>query len=142
MKFLSNYKNFENYNSEKEINLNYYNFNYLNIPINSILSSESKEYESKFINYDLGKTTGTSLIKDSLVAYGDKNSNNNKKIAIINLSKERIDENEKTIKELENMAKKYLNISKNFNNEEDFSKKEQNQINSTINDETIINSTL
>ena len=146
MKFLSNYKNFENYNSEKEINLNYYNFNYLNIPINSILSSENKEYESKFINYDLGKTTGTSLIKDSLVAYGDKNSNNNKKISIINLSKEQIDENEKTIKELENMAKKYLNISKNFNNEEDFSKKEQNQINSTllntINDETIINSTL
>ena len=52
-------------------------------------SSNKKDYESKFINYDLGKTTGSSFSKDSIFHFTNGNDEGKKNliIKIFNLSK-------------------------------------------------------
>ena len=121
MNFLLNFNDDKNFNKEKNNNENNnnknYNPNYKNNQFNSILqSTENKEFESKFINYDLGKTTGTSQIKDSLFVFGNDHSISNNEISKINkISNHRNyfgEEKERTRDELEKLAEQFLNISK------------------------------
>lgn len=92
---------------------------FINIPYNSILDSTDKiDYESKFINYDLGKTTGTSISRDSAHVFSNKNivpkKENNKRIDIpINqILKMNVEEKERSFEEMEKLAKDYLNMTK------------------------------
>ena len=100
--------------------------NYINKQFNNILdSSDKKEFESKFINYDLGKTTGSSLSKDSFFILDIKNNNNISKN--INLSKIQGnslngEEKERTIGEMEKLANEYLNMSEYFENIDEYYK--------------------
>ena len=121
MNFLLNFNNENNFNNEKNNiinNTNNKNYNYyINNPLNSKLqSTENKEFESKFINYDLGKTTGTSQIKDSLIVFGNDDTIKNNEISKVNnLSKNQNyfgEEKERTRDELEKLAEQFLNISK------------------------------
>ena len=119
-----------NRQDEKDENNNNYLFNknnYINSPFNNLLdSTDKKEFESKFINYDLGKTTGTSLSKDSFFLFGNKkNIEKNKISKIIDSSKmEEIclnkEEKERTIEEMEKLANEYINMSKYFENTDEF----------------------
>ena len=138
MNFILNHNDEKNnnkriYNIENNYNNNF-NYNYLNIPINSILqSTENNEKESKFINYELGKATGSSQIRDSLIAFGNETSNNNDEIIkVINISKTQnnvSEENERTKDELEKLAEKYLNISKNLENKNKIYNNDKSQMN-------------
>ena len=121
MNFLLNFNDDKNFNKEKNNNENNnnknYNPNYINNQFNSILqSTENKEFESKFINYDLGKTTGTSQIKDSLFVFGNDEAISNNEISKINkISNHQNyfgEEKERTRDELEKLAEQFLNISK------------------------------
>ena len=121
MNFLLNFNDDKNFNKEKNNNENNnnknYNPNYINNQFNSILqSTENKEFESKFINYDLGKTTGTSQIKDSLFVFGNNEAISNNEISKINkISNHQNyfgEEKERTRDELEKLAEQFLNISK------------------------------
>jgi hypothetical protein len=134
-------------------NNNYYginNNNFMNIPFNSLMDSTDKiDYESKFINYDLGKTTGISLSKDSFLHFANKNSKNNEFMKINSSKKPNIDlnieENEKTQEEIEKLAKEYLSISKYWENKDEYSKCNTNKTNTittvidnnNFNDDTI-----
>ena len=134
-------------------NNNYYginNNNFMNIPFNSLMDSTDKiDYESKFINYDLGKTTGTSISKDSFLHFANKNSKNNEFMKINSSKKPNIDlnieENEKTQEEIEKLAKEYLSISKYWENKDEYSKCNTNKTNTittvidnnNFNDDTI-----
>lgn len=114
MNFLLNHK--DKKSSNNEINCNDY---FVNIPYNSILDSTDKiDYESKFINYDLGKTTGTSISRESVYALSNKNNvpkkGDNKRIEITknqNL-KMNVEEKERSFEEMEKLAKDYLNMTK------------------------------
>ena len=140
MNFLINHKDELKMNQ----NNNYYginNNNCINIPFNSLLDSTDKiDYESKFINYDLGKTTGTSISKDSFLLFGN-NKNKKNEITKINLSKNpnigiNIEEKERTPEEMEKLAKEYLNMSKFLENKDDYYKCNLNQTNTIT---TVIN---
>ena len=135
MNFLINHKennknnlNF-NCNNNEIINNNCMKFNFDDI----LDSTDKKEYESKFINYDLGKTTGTSLSKDSFFLFGNKNNEKNKNAKIFNVSKnenlEKIEEKERTQEEIEKLAKEYLNMSKYWENRDEYYKQKINQTN-------------
>ena len=125
MNFLINHQEEKNINHNNKINKN----NFINIPFNSLLdSTDKKDYESKFINYDLGKTTGTSSSKDSFLVFGNKKSsekndltkllnNNTKNNYCINEQ-----EKERTQEEIEKLAKEYINMSKNWENKDDYYK--------------------
>ena len=135
MNFLNNLTEDRNVNYEKNKNdNNYNNLNYLNIPINNILqSTENKEFESKFINYDLGRTSGTSQIKDSLIAFEiNDNHGDNKIPKLLNIQKNINffnEEKERTKDELEKLADQFLNQSKNLEIKKDLYKKDESQIN-------------
>ena len=134
MNFVNGLNIDRNMNDEKIKNDNYYNINYMNIPINNVLqSTENKEFESKFINYDLGRTSGTSQIKDSLVVFGiDETHASNKLFKQMDLPKNQNyfnEEKERTKDELEKLAEQYLNKSKNLELIKDINKKEESQIN-------------
>ena len=140
MNFLINHKDELKINQ----NNNYYginNNNFINIPFNSLLDSTDKiDYESKFINYDLGKTTGTSISKDSFLLFGN-NKNKKNEITKINLSKNQniginIEEKERTPEEMEKLAKEYLNMSKFWENKDEYYKCNLNQTNTIT---TVIN---
>ena len=129
-----------NHQDENKINYNnniygINNNNYINIPFNSLLDSTDKiDYESKFINYDLGKTTGTSISKDSFFLFANKNNKKNEISKMINLSKNQnvdknIEEKERTQEEMEKLAKEYLNISKYWENKDEYYKQNINQTN-------------
>ena len=124
MNFLINHQEENNIDHNNKINKK----NFINIPFNSILdSTDKKDYESKFINYDLGKTTGTSSSKDSFLVFGNKKISekndltksfkNNKNNYCINEQ-----EKEKTQEEIEKLAKEYINMSKNWENKDDYYK--------------------
>ena len=125
MNFLINHQDERNINHNNKFNKN----NFINIPFNSLLdSTDKKDYESKFINYDLGKTTGTSSSKDSFLVFGNKKSsekndltkllnNNTKNNYCINEQ-----EKERTQEEIEKLAKEYINMSKNWENKDDYYK--------------------
>ena len=115
--------NFLNNQNENNINNNnnyeIYNDNYINFPSNNLLdSTDKKDYDSKFINYDLGKTNGTFLSKDSFLIYANKNNLSKSKINnLIDFSKNKfnmnnIEEKERTQEEMERLANEYLNMSK------------------------------
>ena len=149
MNFLKNLNEDRNSNNEKNKNYNYYNYNYLNIPINNILqSTENKEFESKFINYDLGRTSGTSQIKDSLIAFGiDETLTNNKLSKKMDISINQNyfnEEKERTKDELEKLAEQFINKSKNLELKKDLYKKDesQNNTNTTIIDNNFNEDTL
>ena len=132
MNFLNNYHEGKIDNKGIENNENNFNYNYMNIPLNSILhSTENKEFESKFINYDLGKTTGTSQFKDSLIAFGNDISKHDNDISkLINFQKNILeDENERTKDELEKLAELYFNISKNLENKKNRNNIDKSQTN-------------
>ena len=107
-----------------------YNDYFANIPYNSILDSSDKiDYESKFINYDLGKMTGSSLSRDTVYALTNKNNitkmENSK---IIDISKNQnsrmnIEEKERSCEEMEKLAKDYLNMTKYLEKKDSLSKK-------------------
>ena len=129
-----------NYQDENKINFNNNNYNinnnnFINIPFNSLLDSSDKiDYESKFINYDLGKTTGTSISKDSFFLFANKNNKKNEISKMINLSYNKnvdksIEEKERTQEEMEKLAKEYLNISKFWENKDEYYKQNINQTN-------------
>ena len=140
MNFLINHK------AELKINYNYNyyginNNNFIDIPFNSLLDSTDKiDYESKFINYDLGKTNGISISKESFFLFANKKSKNNE-ITKINLSKNpndnniNIEEKERTSEEIEKLAKEYLNISNNWESKDENYKC---KINQTITTTTVI----
>ena len=119
------------------------NSNYINNPANNFAQSiENKEFESKFINYDLGKTTGTSQIKNSMVVFGNEDSYRNNEISkmrnILNAQNSLLEEKERTKDELERLAERYLNISRDVANKNDNNKFQNSQMNTdTIT--TIIN---
>ena len=123
MNFLLSHKN--KLNNEVD-----YNDYFANIPYNSILDSSDKiDYESKFINYDLGKTTGTSISRDTVYALTNKNiitkMENSK---IIDISKNQnsrmnIEEKERSCEEMEKLAKDYLNMTKYLEKKDSFTKK-------------------
>ena len=131
-----------NHNLEDK-NIYYNNFdinnngnNFIKFPFNNILdSTDKKDYESKFINYDLGKTTGTSLSKESFFLFGNKNSiEKNKNSKIIKMQKKQnleinLEENERTQEELEKLAKEYINMSKYWKNKDDYYEQKINQTN-------------
>ena len=124
MNFLNNHQNENSINNNK-INKN----NFLNIPFNSLLdSTDKKDYESKFINYDLGKTTGTSSSKDSFLAFGNKKFNIQNEFSksknIYNKNNNFINEQEKekTQEEIEKLAKEFINKSKYWENKDDYYK--------------------
>ena len=102
---------------------------------NLLDSTDRKDYESKFINYDLGKTTGTSISKDSLFLFGNKNiCEKNKNSKIFNLPKnedfeKNVEEKERTQEEMEKIAKKYLNMSKYWENRDEYNNQRINQTN-------------
>ena len=102
---------------------------------NLLDSTDRKDYESKFINYDLGKTTGTSISKDSLFLFGNKNiCEKNKNSKIFNLPKnedfeKNVEEKERTQEEMEKLAKKYLNMSKYWENRDEYNNQRINQTN-------------
>ena len=134
MNFLNSLNIDRNMNEEKNKNENYYNLNYLNIHNNNVLqSTENKEFESKFINYDLGRTSGTSQIKDSLIVFGiDETHGSNNLFKQLNLPKNQNyfnEEKERTKDELEKLADQYLNKSKNLELIKDLCKKDESQIN-------------
>ena len=140
MNFLINHKDELKINQ----NNNYYginNNNFINIPFNSLLDSTDKiDYESKFINYDLGKTTGTSISKDSFLLFGN-NKNKKNEITKINLSKNpniciNIEEKERTPEEMEKLAKEYINMSKFWENKDEYYRSNLNQTNTIT---TVIN---
>ena len=125
-------------NRQEEKNLYYNNNDFINnnglkFPFDNILdSTDKKDYESKFINYDLGKTTGTSLSKDSLFLFGNKNNEKNKNTKIINLPRNEninVEEKERTQEEMEKLAKEYLNMSKYWGNRDEYYKQNINQTN-------------
>ena len=135
-----------NYNNNYDIN----NINFINIPFNSLMDSTDKlDYESKFINYDLGKTTGTSISKDSFLHFANKNSKNNEFMKNNSSKKQNIDlnieENERTQEEIEKLAKEYLSVSKYWENKDEYSKCNTNKTNTittviddnNFNDDTI-----
>ena len=109
---------------------------------NLLDSTDKKDYESKFINYDLGKTTGTSISKDSLFLFGSKNIyEKNKNSKILNLPQnenfeKNVEEKERTKEEMEKLAKKYLNMSKYWENRDENNNPRINQTNTIT---TIIN---
>ena len=120
MKFLCNHKEEINSINNKNENYNNYNQNYLNFPLNDVPQSfEDKDFESRFINYDLGKTLGTSQTKDSLIVFGnDEKLFKSKKIMDISKNQNYfVEEKEKTKDELEKLAEQYVNISKNLYNQ-------------------------
>ena len=139
MNFLINHK--DNNKNKNNYNLNFncnnneiINNNCMKFNFDDILdSTDKKEYESKFINYDLGKTTGTSLSKDSFFLFGNKNNEKNKNTKIFNISKndnlEKIEEKERTQEEIEKFAKEYLNMSKYWENRDEYYKQKINQTN-------------
>ena len=123
MNFLLSHKD----KSNNEIDYNNY---FENIPYNSILDSTDKiDYESKFINYDLGKTTGTSISRDTIYALTNKNNipkKENSKIIDIKKnqnSKMNIEEKERSCEEMEKLAKDYLNMTKYLEKKDSLSKK-------------------
>ena len=106
----------------------------MNNHINNVLqSTENKEFESKFINYDLGRTSGTSQIKDSLIVFGiDETHASNKIFKQIDLKQNQNffnEEKERTKDELEKLAEQYLNKSKNLELIKDLYKKDESQMN-------------
>jgi hypothetical protein len=146
MNFLLSHKD----KSNNEIDYNNY---FENIPYNSILDSTDKiDYESKFINYDLGKTTGTSISRDTIYALTNKNNipkKENSKIIDIKKnqnSKMNIEEKERSCEEMEKLAKDYLNMTKYLEKKDSLSKKNMaltNTIttiidNNNYNDDTIL----
>ena len=136
MNFLLNHKDKDNNNNNLNLiyNNEIINENCMKFNFDDILdSTDKKEYESKFINYDLGKTTGTSLSKDSLFLFGNKNNEKNKNAKIFNISKnenlEKIEEKERTQEEMEKLAKEYLNMSKYWENRDEYYKQKINLTN-------------
>ena len=129
MNFLNNFNEEINTNQVQTKNDKFLNLNYLNIPINTILqSTENKEFESKFINYDLGIISGSSQIKDSLIAFGkDETHGNIKKNNLLEKNNFFNGEKERTKEELEKLAIQYLNISKNLGNKNRFYKTDESQ---------------
>ena len=133
MNFLINHQEnnnlYNNCNNNEIINKNCLKFHFDDI----LDSTDKKEYESKFINYDLGKTTGTSLSKDTLFLFGNKNNEKNKNTKIFNISKNEnlvnIEEKEKTQEEMEKLAKEYLNMSKYWENRDENYKQKINLTN-------------
>ena len=132
--------------------IDYSNY-FIDIPYNSILDSTDKiDYESKFINYDLGKTTGTSLSRDTVYALTNKNNISKKENSkIIDISKNQnskmnIEEKERSSEEMEKLAKDYLNMTKYLEKADSLSKKNMaltNTIttiidNNNYNDDTIL----
>ena len=137
MNFLINYTDDINLNKEKykkENNFNNdYNPNYINDLFNYAQPTENKEFESKFINYDLGVTTGSSQIKNSMIAFGNEDSFKNFEISkmrnIPNAQNFLVEENERTEDELEKLAERYLNISREVTNKNEKNKFQNSQIN-------------
>ena len=132
MNFLINH-NQEEKNIYYNIDINNNN-NIIKFPFNNILdSTDKKDYESKFINYDLGKTTGTSLSKESFFLFGNKNNiEKNKNSKKVKLPKKQnleinLEEKERTQEELEKLAKEYINLSKYWENRDDYYKQKINQ---------------
>jgi len=130
MNFLNNFSE-EISNQVQNKNDQFLNYNYLNIPLNSILqSTENKEFESKFINYDLGILSGSSQIKDSLIAFGNEETCNNiKKNNLLENNNYFNGEKERTKEELEKLSIQYLNISKNLDNKNRLYKTDESQTN-------------
>ena len=99
MKFL--YKNFENQNNKQD-------------------NSKFKENDSKFLNYDLGKTNGLSFMIDSFLRSNNNttlnNIDNSKNIYDINNGKNMI-ECEKTIGEIEKLANEMFSNSNIIGND-------------------------
>ena len=137
MNFLINYTDDINLNKEKykkENNFNNdYNPNYINDLFNYAQPTENKEFESKFINYDLGMTTGSSQIKNSMIAFGNEDSFKNFEISKMknmpNVQNFLVEENERTEDELEKLAERYLNISREVANKNEKNKFQNSQIN-------------
>ena len=138
----SEHMNFLINHNQEEKNIYYNNLdinnnnNIIKFPFNNILdSTDKKDYESKFINYDLGKTTGTSLSKESFFLFGNKNNiENNKNSKIISMPIKRnleinLEEKERSQEELEKLAKEYINMSKYWENKDDYYKQKINQTN-------------
>ena len=111
MNFLLNHR--DKLNNELD-----YNNYFANIPSNSMLDSTDKiDYESKFINYDLGKTTGTSLSRDSYALTNKNNITKKENSKVIDISKNKnlnikFEEKERSCEEMEKLAKDYLNMTK------------------------------
>ena len=138
MNFLINYTNDKILKIERNQYENNYNknnnANYINNPANNFAQSiENKEFESKFINYDLGKTTGTSQIKNSMIVFGNEDSYRNNEISkmrnILNAQNSLLEEKERTKDELERLAEQYLNISRDVANKNDENKFQNSQMN-------------
>ena len=91
------------------------NNNIINIQFNSLLDSTDKnDYESKFINYDLGKTKGSSFSKDSFLLF-DKINNKRNYLENINFTENKNNKakdtevKEKTQKKIEKFWNEYFN---------------------------------
>ena len=139
----SEHMNFLINHNQEDKNIYYNNFdinnnnnNIIKFQFNNILdSTDKKDYESKFINYDLGKTTGTSLSKESFFLFGNKNNidkNKNSKIMKMPIKQNleiNLEEKERTHEELEKLAKEYINKSKYWENKDDYYKQKINQTN-------------
>ena len=139
----SEHMNFLINHNQEDKNIYYNNFdinnnnnNIIKFQFNNILdSTDKKDYESKFINYDLGKTTGTSLSKESFFLFGNKNNidkNKNSKIMKMTIKQNleiNLEEKERTHEELEKLAKEYINKSKYWENKDDYYKQKINQTN-------------
>ena len=137
----SEHMNFLINHNQEDKNIYYNNFdinnnnnNIIKFQFNNILdSTDKKDYESKFINYDLGKTTGTSLSKESFFLFGNKNNidkNKNSKIMKMPIKQNleiNLEEKERTHEELEKLAKEYINKSKYWENKDDYYKQKINQ---------------
>ena len=123
-----------NHNQEEKniyYNIDSNNNNIIKFPFNNILdSTDKKDYESKFINYDLGKTTGTSLSKESFFLFGNIEKNKNSKKSKLPKKQNleiNLEEKERSQEELEKLAKEYINMSKYWENRDDYYKQKINQ---------------